>query len=563
VVCFPEGITEKNMNDFFTADGKLDLLIEESDGFDIKILSRYKARELQIPVLMEASDKCMIDVERFDLEPKRSILHGLVDHLDINTLKNLKTNEEKIPYMLDVLGLETASLRLKASMLEIEQSINTWPQLASAVTMGGGITADISRRILLNQYHESGRYHIDIEELVGDKEVNKKENKFKDLDYPELTINEMEIAVKALRNPAISDIDEQDLNKVIEAGMIAPSAGNNQPWKFMSFQKKLFLFHDKKQSVSWADYENLISYISLGTAIENINLKADELGYEIKNDLFPLSSNKKLIAAFSFKKMERSNPKNDLHEFITSRCTNRKKGKYANIEERILEDVRKSCITNSEASLFFTNTKEEIERISKIVSVAERVRFLNPQGHHDFYSKELKWSTKDGSPIEEGLDVRTLELSYTDEIGLRVAADPRIIELLNVWKAGFAFEKLSYKSILTSSAIGLICMPSYSETNWINGGRAVQRAWLSATKHQLAFQPISAPLFLNLQIQNGGRANFNANEKSELEKCYSELQTIFPYLDKTPGLFLFRLSHADEPSARSLRKNIDHLYSKL
>ncbi len=64
------------MDDFFTGNGKLDLLVEESDGFDIKILSRYKARDLKIPVIMEASDRCMVDVERFDLEPNRSILHG-------------------------------------------------------------------------------------------------------------------------------------------------------------------------------------------------------------------------------------------------------------------------------------------------------------------------------------------------------------------------------------------------------------------------------------------------------------------------------------------------------
>ena len=96
VICYPKGLTEDNMHDFFTNGGNLDLLVEESDGFDIKILSRYKARELKIPVIMEASDRCMVDVERFDLEPQRSILHGLVDHLDINTLKSLKSNDSRI-----------------------------------------------------------------------------------------------------------------------------------------------------------------------------------------------------------------------------------------------------------------------------------------------------------------------------------------------------------------------------------------------------------------------------------------------------------------------------------
>ena len=82
------------------------LLVEESDGFDFKILVRYKARELQVPVIMEASDRCMVDVERFDLEPKRSILHGIVDHLDIAALKSLKTTEEKVRAYLQVPEVE-------------------------------------------------------------------------------------------------------------------------------------------------------------------------------------------------------------------------------------------------------------------------------------------------------------------------------------------------------------------------------------------------------------------------------------------------------------------------
>jgi hypothetical protein len=84
-----------------------------------------------------------------------------VDHLDLSKLKGLKTSEEKLPYMLPIAGVETLSTRMKASAIEIGQTINTWPQLASAVTLGGGITADISRRILLDQYRSSGRYFVD------------------------------------------------------------------------------------------------------------------------------------------------------------------------------------------------------------------------------------------------------------------------------------------------------------------------------------------------------------------------------------------------------------------
>jgi molybdopterin/thiamine biosynthesis adenylyltransferase len=142
VTCFTDGITEDNIENFFLDGGKLDICIDECDGVAMKIICRQKAKELRIPVVMEASDRGTTDIERFDLEPDRPILHGLIDHLDLEKAKKVKTNEEKIPYVLPMLGLDTTSDRMKASMLEIEQTITTWPQLASAVTLGGGIEAE-------------------------------------------------------------------------------------------------------------------------------------------------------------------------------------------------------------------------------------------------------------------------------------------------------------------------------------------------------------------------------------------------------------------------------------
>lgn len=169
VTSFHAGATEDNMNEFFHSGGKLDLLVDECDSLPIKILCRQKAKDDGIPVLMDTSDRGMLDVERFDLEPSRSILHGLIDHLDINKVSEAKTNEEKIPFILAIIGVDTISTRMKMSMGEVKKTINTWPQLASSVVLGGGMSADVCRRILLDQFHDSGRYFIDLEELIGDK----------------------------------------------------------------------------------------------------------------------------------------------------------------------------------------------------------------------------------------------------------------------------------------------------------------------------------------------------------------------------------------------------------
>lgn len=169
VVCNTSGINEENIDAFLTEGGKLDVLVDECDGLYIKIVCRQKAKALRIPVVMETNDRGMIDIERFDLETDRSILHGFIDHLDISKVKKAKTNEEKIPYLLPFIGVDTMSKRLKSSMREVGETITSWPQLASSVILGGGLTGDVCRRILLNEFHDSGRYFIDVEELICDK----------------------------------------------------------------------------------------------------------------------------------------------------------------------------------------------------------------------------------------------------------------------------------------------------------------------------------------------------------------------------------------------------------
>ena len=173
VTCYNEGITEQNIEAFLLDNGKLDFLIEECDSIDIKILSRIKAKENAIPVIMEGSDRGTIDIERFDLEPDRPILHGWIEHLDYKKLGGEMTNEEKLPYIYAIAGMETLSKRLKDSMKEIGISITGWPQLSSAVALGGALSTDTLRRCLLKEYNASGRYFIDFDKIITEKDCDK------------------------------------------------------------------------------------------------------------------------------------------------------------------------------------------------------------------------------------------------------------------------------------------------------------------------------------------------------------------------------------------------------
>lgn len=171
VVCFTQGINEENMDLFLTDGGMLNLVLDECDSLDVKVFIRLKARELGIPVVMDTSDRGLIDVERFDLEPNRPIFHGLVEELDVESLRNL-SNQEKIPFVMKIVSYESMSSRLKESLKEVGTSILTWPQLASSVMLGAASGADVCRRIALGQFRDSGRYYIDLEELLRNRQQN-------------------------------------------------------------------------------------------------------------------------------------------------------------------------------------------------------------------------------------------------------------------------------------------------------------------------------------------------------------------------------------------------------
>lgn len=175
VVCYTDGITNQNIDDFFLLNGKLDVLIEECDGIDIKVLSRIKAKEHGVPVVMDTNDKGMLDVERFDLEPDRHIFHGKVNEFEDLSPDQLNeklfnlTITEKGQIVSKFIGVENLTEAMKKSFTEMNKTIVGWPQLASAVTLGGAMVTDVSRKILLDQFRLSGRWFVDFDEFFTNK----------------------------------------------------------------------------------------------------------------------------------------------------------------------------------------------------------------------------------------------------------------------------------------------------------------------------------------------------------------------------------------------------------
>ena len=68
LVLYTDGITRDNVSSFLDAGGALDVVVDECDDLMVKVLLREEARRRRVPVIMETSDRGLLDIERFDCE---------------------------------------------------------------------------------------------------------------------------------------------------------------------------------------------------------------------------------------------------------------------------------------------------------------------------------------------------------------------------------------------------------------------------------------------------------------------------------------------------------------
>lgn len=567
VKIYNEGITDENINDFFTKDGKLDILVEVCDGLDIKVISRFKARELRIPVVMDTNDRGMLDVERFDLDHERPIFHGLAGDLDPKKIKGL-SNEDKVPYILKMIGAETISTRLKASMMEVEQSINTWPQLASSVTLGGGMTTDVCRRILLDQYHESGRYYVDLDQIIADKEPVKKNTPQYTNPYQPLSKEDMEKAVGQYfvtgKTPGYQ-LTQDQLARISDAALIAPSAGNNQPWKWIYRNGVLFLFHDQYRSWSWGDYAAMGSFMSLGTSIENVHLQASALQLDDTVSLFPQPETSKMVAAISFNP---SNGKSDestanLAKNLYNRHTNRNLGVRKKLPVEFYKHMQDAIGQDSDVRMFYTDGDNELSQMGKIIAACDKIRVLQEQGHEEFYS-EIRWDSEQALQHRDGVELASVDLTQSEIAGFKVARDWGAVKLLSQWDKGDAFMKLSTKAVDSASSIVVFAVPDFNNKELISGGRAVERAWIYANANGVSVHPILSSAFFFNRLIHGKGVDFPPHVVEKLKQLREQFNSIFKRdFEKMPGyseIFLMKLSIAEEVRSRSLRKPKEEVF---
>jgi ThiF family len=531
------GITRENLVAFVD---DLDLVIEECDSLDMKFLVREVARERQIPVIMETSDRGVLDVERFDLEPDRPLFHGLVGDMDFETLAGLPL-AEKSAIVLRMLGAREVSSRSAASFVELGQTVTGWPQLASEVTLGAVSVAAAVRRLGLKGELPSGRVRVDVEELLDDIAPLEVPDAATDLDLP------------APEEPPLESDDPITL--IVDAARRAPSGGNIQPWRFEADAEEIRFFLTPERTTKM-DVAHRAGYLGLGAALMNARVAAASVAKLGALRLFPSGTRSNHVATLELG-TQRDFQLAPLLGAVATRTSNRRPGTPQEIEPQVLAGFARG-VEREGARLRMVTDRERIAEAGQILAESDRLRFLLPELHNEMMG-ELRWPGVDA--LDEGLDVRTLEIDPMGTALLEVLSRPEVMGHIADWRGGQNLGLRTKAIIASSSALAAVTVPRPDPAWFVRGGAALERFWLESDVVGLAIQPVS-PVFLFAQDEEELLDLAGERHVEEMANLHWRFRKFWQLEDTEAFVMVVRVSHAPRPSVRSVRIPLSEVLSR-
>ena len=524
VTLWKDGVDVESVAEFL--DGT-DVVIDECDSLDVKVSLRREARRRGLPVLMATSDRGLLDVERFDVEPGRPAFHGVIGDVDVESLAGLGSRD-KIPLVLQILDAGQLSATMAASLVEVDETISTWPQLGGEVLLGGAEVAAAVRRIGLGQPLASGRFRMDLDEHLDA------------LADPPLPQHLPEQPVNRAAAPPQDAVDA-----VVDAAARAPSGGNVQPWTIAADDAGLTITLAPEHSTAM-DVGYRGSCVAVGAALHNARIAASAaglLGAVTVHDGDPGLP----VATMTFGSGN-ERELSDRYEHMLDRTTNRRLG-----VPRPLDDAQAGLLAEAAARegarLCLVTNRDDIAAIGAILAESDRIRFLTPTLHREMIG-ELRWPPRDS--VDTGIDVRALELDSAELSTLALLRRPEVMERLGAQDAGRALGKSTADRIASSSAVAVIAIPGSTSRDYVRGGEATESVWIHAQALGLAVQPIS-PVFL-YGVESAELEQLSPRYAAPLERLREELFDVVGAKAGEALAMVLRLSHAPGPSVRSERR---------
>jgi nitroreductase/molybdopterin/thiamine biosynthesis adenylyltransferase len=520
---YEDGVDDVNIDEFFDGFPRVDLLVEEIDTPWVKILAREHARRRRIPVVMEASDRGLLDIERFDVEPDRPLLHGLVGELSTEDLQ-VADRDERLAAIAVIVGVDGISDRAAASSVELDTTLSTWPQLAAEVNHGGAVVATAARAILLGQDVPSGRRNVDIPNGIG-----------RSPEPPAATAPEAASLARVDDLPA-------DISAILEQAMRSPSGGNTQQWRFVVRGRIVDVVHvpDRSATHILFDGRETVRRVVMGIVTESIVIAARAHGLSVQVEYDPLGPDDLVYTRIT---IGDAGTDADYEERALGACLDTRRSQRTRAPGRPLTHAETSAmeraVSEFSVQLRVSGDPDVKHVYGEGTAMGNRLRVLVPEMHKEtfdeFYFRSDEPQRRDGLPLE------SLGLQLPEQIAMRILRRPEVARFLHERGEGLSLLEYSRDWGRGASAVGAITAAGDARRDLVEAGRAFQRLWLVATSMGIGVHPTTSLMFESEMLSGPHAEVFSPAERDDIESHARQFRTALALPDGAPLAMVFRI----------------------
>ncbi|MDO8579368.1 MAG: nitroreductase family protein, partial [bacterium] len=344
-------------------------------------------------------------------------------------------------------------------------------------------------------------------------------------------------------------IPRETIQKILEAGVQAPSGENCQPWRFVVKDNLIKIFNVPEKDLSLYNFHQRGSLVANGALIENIIIASSHFSYQASIKLFPEASSPNLVALVS---LEKSEPKEEpLYPYIEKRTTNRNPYQKTDLSSSDIHYLSESVHEVGYGEVRFIQEQDAKRELAKCLIASDRILFENRK-IHDFLFSHIIFDRKEAEERGSGFYIKELALPPPVEKIFKVLRNWNKVQLFN--KIGFSkfAAKGNIKLYAASGAIGVILIQNEKPEDFILSGRLMQRIWLKATQLGLYIQPVTGVIFFMQRITGNEAQDFSQEHIDLITNSHKKMLEIFKVNRGTLSM-VFRIGYAKEPKAKSFR----------
>lgn len=333
---------------------------------------------------------------------------------------------------------------------------------------------------------------------------------------------------------------------IAQSGVLAPSADNRHVFRIELTEGIIRLWPTSEFTAGTERHRYVLGLLSLGAVVENMRLRAGELGLVARVSWFPAGSAGP-IAELDLQSALAA-PGDELAAAIPDRHTNRRmyRGPGLTDDETALLNAAVAPVESVRLIWLHGDARR---RALGLIWRAESERFLRQRLHEELFSSirfDLSWH----ETADQALPPGALEIEAPMRPLFKALRSWALMRPLT-WIGAHRLVGLraGWLPCWQAPALGLLATPLPAEKGAVAVGTAFERLWLRSTLLGLALQPMAAAAVLPLQSAADRGASDDL--RSALEAGW---QTIAPGV--TP-LMVFRMGRAARPMVTAGRRPVE------